>query len=72
MTSTSTTTRIVNGKRVTVTEKTVRRPDGTVETTRSESTSDGAESGGMLGDSFGSGFFGGGGGRQSAFGRLGW
>mmetsp|Transcript_27887 Transcript_27887/g.65009 ORF Transcript_27887/g.65009 Transcript_27887/m.65009 type:complete len:128 (+) Transcript_27887:1-384(+) len=74
MTSTSTSTRIVNGKRVTVTEKTVRKADGTVETTRSESTSDGNAAGGQrlgldagfgsFGDfGFGSDFFGGGGGR---------
>ncbi|CAJ1418643.1 unnamed protein product [Effrenium voratum] len=35
---------MVNGKKVTVTEKTVRKPDGTVETTRTES--DGTDSGG--------------------------
>jgi len=75
--SVSTSTRIVNGKRVTVTEKTVRKPDGTVETTRSESTDDAAASGGMgggmlgggdfFGGGFGGDFFGGGfgGGRQS-------
>eukprot|EP00746_Dinoflagellata_sp_MGD_P164598 gnl/MRDRNA2_/MRDRNA2_93310_c0_seq1.p1 gnl/MRDRNA2_/MRDRNA2_93310_c0~~gnl/MRDRNA2_/MRDRNA2_93310_c0_seq1.p1 ORF type:complete len:323 (+),score=52.80 gnl/MRDRNA2_/MRDRNA2_93310_c0_seq1:63-1031(+) len=40
-TSTSTRTSIVNGKRVTVTEKTVHKPDGTVETTRTESDGSG-------------------------------
>ncbi|CAE7359438.1 DNAJB8 [Symbiodinium sp. CCMP2456] len=62
---------IVNGQKVTVTEKTVRKPDGTVETTRSESNGDanGASGAGMLGSGFDS-FFGGGG-RQQPFG-LGW
>eukprot|EP00425_Heterocapsa_triquetra_P022642 CAMPEP_0195129358 /NCGR_PEP_ID=MMETSP0448-20130528/140969_1 /TAXON_ID=66468 /ORGANISM="Heterocapsa triquestra, Strain CCMP 448" /LENGTH=53 /DNA_ID=CAMNT_0040167197 /DNA_START=20 /DNA_END=178 /DNA_ORIENTATION=+ len=46
MSSTSTTTRIVNGKRVTVTERTVRKADGTVETTRTESSDDAAQGGG--------------------------
>mmetsp|Transcript_47704 Transcript_47704/g.85886 ORF Transcript_47704/g.85886 Transcript_47704/m.85886 type:complete len:256 (-) Transcript_47704:103-870(-) len=75
MTSTSTTTRTVNGKRVTVTEKTVRQPDGTVTKTRSETADDGsASAGGMLGNDPFADFFGGGSrsNRGSAFGgRLG-
>eukprot|EP00930_Biecheleria_cincta_P052307 TRINITY_DN37568_c0_g1_i1.p1 TRINITY_DN37568_c0_g1~~TRINITY_DN37568_c0_g1_i1.p1 ORF type:complete len:272 (+),score=56.16 TRINITY_DN37568_c0_g1_i1:42-818(+) len=60
MTSTSTVTKIVNGKRVTVTEKTVRKPDGTVETTRSESNGDAGGAAGMIGGDPFAGFFGGG------------
>lgn len=52
-TSTSTTTRIVNGSRVTVTETTVRKPDGTTETTRNES-SDGGGAGVQQGSLFSS------------------
>lgn len=72
-TSTSSTTRIVNGQRVTVTEKKVRKPDGTVEVTRSESSGDSSSQGqgqrGMMqddffGGAFGGGFFGGGGSRS--------
>lgn len=40
-TSTRTVTTIVNGQRVTKTEKTIRYPDGRVETTTEESTGDG-------------------------------
>ena len=39
---------MVNGKKVTVTEKTVRKPDGTVETTRTESDGSGAGAGGSM------------------------
>jgi len=72
--STSSTTKTVNGKRVTVTEKSVRKADGTVETTRSESTADGPNA--SLGadpfaSAFGGGFFDQGGGRGGAgFGQL--
>mmetsp|Transcript_49514 Transcript_49514/g.107814 ORF Transcript_49514/g.107814 Transcript_49514/m.107814 type:complete len:230 (+) Transcript_49514:54-743(+) len=56
-------TKIVNGNQVTVTETTVRKADGTAETTRSESTGDGNERGsqGMPDpfSGFGEGFFGG-------------
>jgi len=77
MTSTSTTTRIVNGKRMTVTEKTVRNADGTVTTTRSESTDDGGAAQGNQGrlggaDPFADFFGGGRSNRGSAFGSLGW
>lgn len=53
--STMTSTKIVNGQRVTVTEKTVLKADGTVETTRSESTGEGREGGStaLQDDSFG-------------------
>merc|ERR1739848_197105 len=47
--STTMTTRVVNGKRVTVTEKTVQKAYGTMETTRSEST-DGGGGMDMLGN----------------------
>jgi curved DNA-binding protein CbpA len=59
-TSTSTTTRIVNGKRVSVTEKTVRKADGTVETTRTESEGGGGGGGQLQDDFFGPSPFGGG------------
>jgi len=72
MTSTSTTTRIVNGKRMTVTEKTVRNADGTVTTTRSESTDDGAAQGRLGGADPFADFFGGRSNRGSGFGSLGW
>jgi len=63
-TSKSTTTKIVNGQRVTVTETKIRKADGTVEVSRSESTGNagGAGSAGAIGfgGGFGGGFFGGG------------
>lgn len=70
-TSTSTSTRIIDGKRVTVTEKTVRKADGTVEKTQSTSEGDANSGGGFgqiddmfggspFGGGFGGGFFGGG------------
>lgn len=58
-------TKIVDGQRVTVTEKTVRNADGTVESTRSESTSESSQDGNaaLQVDFFGGsgGFFGEGG-----------
>eukprot|EP00747_Dinoflagellata_sp_TGD_P170151 gnl/TRDRNA2_/TRDRNA2_200997_c0_seq1.p1 gnl/TRDRNA2_/TRDRNA2_200997_c0~~gnl/TRDRNA2_/TRDRNA2_200997_c0_seq1.p1 ORF type:complete len:275 (+),score=74.76 gnl/TRDRNA2_/TRDRNA2_200997_c0_seq1:67-891(+) len=77
--STTTTTRIVNGQRVTVTEKTVRKADGTVETSRTESSGSGGGGGGdgMIDNGFGGGgnifanFFGGGGGNRGRSERLG-
>jgi len=68
----STTTKVVNGQRITVTETTVRNADGTVTTTRDESSGDNGASGGMLGggfggfgSAFGGDFFGGGFGQGS-------
>mmetsp|Transcript_46132 Transcript_46132/g.100209 ORF Transcript_46132/g.100209 Transcript_46132/m.100209 type:complete len:216 (-) Transcript_46132:134-781(-) len=61
--STSRTTRTVNGKRVTVTEKTVRKADGTTETTHTESTGDDGNGASSMPDpfsDFGGSFFGGG------------
>ena len=46
-----TVTTVVNGQRVTRTEKTIRYPDGRVETTTEESTGDGQQ---RLGDQGGS------------------
>jgi len=58
-TTTTTTTTTMNGKRVTVTEKVVRKADGTTETTRTESQEGGGRSGDMLGrDTFFDGSFG--------------
>lgn len=72
-TSTSSTTRIVNGQRVTVTEKKVRRPDGTVEVTRNESSAESSGPRGIAQDDFFGGAFGGGffGGSRSNNQRLG-
>mmetsp|Transcript_45446 Transcript_45446/g.83142 ORF Transcript_45446/g.83142 Transcript_45446/m.83142 type:complete len:233 (+) Transcript_45446:78-776(+) len=74
MTSTSTVTKIVNGKRVSETTRTVRGPDGRVETTTSTSEGDGGNAGGMLGfggDPFAGNFFGNPSGGRGGFGRLG-
>jgi len=69
--STKTTTKMVNGQRVSVTEKTIRRADGTVETTRTESSGNsGASSAGMIRDDFFGGF-GGFGGMSGGRGRIG-
>mmetsp|Transcript_66031 Transcript_66031/g.157890 ORF Transcript_66031/g.157890 Transcript_66031/m.157890 type:complete len:247 (-) Transcript_66031:186-926(-) len=76
MTSTSTVTKIVNGQRVSVTEKKVMRPDGTVEVTTTTNDAGGAggnPSQGMMGfggDPFAGNFFGGGP-QGNAFGRIG-
>jgi len=75
--STSTSTRIVNGERVTITEKKVMKADGTCETTRTEQKGSGpATTSQSIGDddAFGGGFssfFGGGGRRSNTRGRLG-
>jgi len=71
MKSVSTKTTIVNGKRVSVTETTVRNADGTVSKTRTESGGDGRTSA-FIEDGFGDfGGFGSIGKTNSAFGRLG-
>mmetsp|Transcript_17066 Transcript_17066/g.39844 ORF Transcript_17066/g.39844 Transcript_17066/m.39844 type:complete len:230 (-) Transcript_17066:30-719(-) len=74
MTSTSTVTKVVNGKRVTETTRTVRGPDGRVETSTSTSEADGGNGGGMLGfggDPFAGNFFGNAPGNRGGVGRIG-